>query len=201
MSDNIPYFFNKVDEVFDEDYIPTDEDLLMTRCKTIGISRQTISVQDHDILLIDLGGQMSERGKYNSIKEEVDALIYTISLCDYNRIMYENASKSRKDDQIELFNTFIDNDKFGKKTVFLVCNKVDKFKEKIKNEHSFKQAFPDFQGDDDNYMECASCYIGIFESIAESKGIKLIPFVLSAVDKDNVTNTMYSILNSFSTTP
>ena len=195
--DNIKYFFDKIDDVFSEDYLPSDEDILKTRNKTIGITRNNMKAENHNVLLIDLGGQMSERNKYKSITEEVDALIYTISLCDYNRMMYENSDKSRKDDQFELFNYFAENEKYSGKPVFLICNKADLFKDKIENSNTFREAFPDFVGDEQSPVECANYYIESFKKIAEEKGIELWPFAISAIDSDNVRSTIHSILDSF----
>ena len=196
MPDNIDYFFDKVDDVFDDDYTPTDEDVLKTRRKTIGIIRNTIQMSNKEALLIDLGGQMSERGKYKSITEEVDALIYTISLCDYDRIMYENDKKSRKDDQVDLFDYFLENEKYTNKPVFLICNKTDQFEKKIKNS-SFRAAYPDFSGDETDVNDCINYYIEIFKEKAKMKGVKFASFAISAVNPDDVKSAMKAILQSF----
>lgn len=59
--DNIEYFFNKVNEIFNELYVPSMEDVLKCRVKTAGMIEVKYRIENHDFHIYDVGGQRSER--------------------------------------------------------------------------------------------------------------------------------------------
>ena len=89
-SDNIDYFFNKCNEVFESNYIPNQEDVLKSRARTTGVLTIIIDVVPKDdqrlntdkinsFELIDVGGQRSERNKWlQHIKNVKSILLVTV---------------------------------------------------------------------------------------------------------------------------
>ncbi|KIJ58779.1 hypothetical protein HYDPIDRAFT_45488, partial [Hydnomerulius pinastri MD-312] len=64
LPENLSYFFSSLDRLFDESYQPTEQDIVQCRARTIGITETTFMLKDHEMLMVDVGGQKSERRKW-----------------------------------------------------------------------------------------------------------------------------------------
>ena len=70
--------------------MPTDQDILRSRVRTTGITETTFKVGDLTYKLIDVGVQRSERRKWIHCFENVTALVYLVSLSDYDQMLHED---------------------------------------------------------------------------------------------------------------
>lgn len=73
-------------------YMPTDQDILRSRVKTTGITETTFQVGELTYRLFDVGGQRSERKKWIHCFENVTALVFLVSLSEYDQMLYEDES-------------------------------------------------------------------------------------------------------------
>jgi guanine nucleotide-binding protein G(i) subunit alpha len=73
-------------------YLPTDQDILRSRVKTTGITETTFKVGELTYKLFDVGGQRSERKKWIHCFENVTALVFLVSLSEYDQMLYEDES-------------------------------------------------------------------------------------------------------------
>ncbi|KAH0794638.1 Fungal G-protein, alpha subunit [Histomonas meleagridis] len=152
--DYTSYFFDKVETIADPNYTPTDEDLLKSRIRTTGISSIQFLINDIKTELFDVGGQLSERPKWKRCYQNVNFLLFVISLSDFDQNMFEDESNSRTKDSLNLFSSIANSQIFMDTPIFLVMNKVDLFKQKLKNHpEAFKSAY-DFDGECDNVDVC-----------------------------------------------
>ncbi|KAJ6252103.1 g protein alpha i subunit [Anaeramoeba flamelloides] len=143
--DTANYFFDKIEEIVDKDYQPTDKDILFCRIPTTGVN-QLIFEQDNTIWkIIDVGGQRSERRKWIHQFENVDLLIYIVALSEYDQKLFENFNINRLAESLELFTKISNNNYFENKNCIIFFNKTDLFEEKIKKV-SLKQCFPEYNG-------------------------------------------------------
>ena len=55
-------YFEKIDEISAFGYLPTDEDILLSRVRTTGIVEDSYEIDGSTFEIIDVGGQVSERG-------------------------------------------------------------------------------------------------------------------------------------------
>ena len=76
----------------DPQYLPTDQDILRSRVKTTGITETTFKVGELTYKLFDVGGQRSERKKWIHCFENVTALVFLVSLSEYDQMLYEDES-------------------------------------------------------------------------------------------------------------
>ena len=72
--------------------MPTDQDILRSRVKTTGITETTFRVGELTYRLFDVGGQRSERKKWIHCFENVTALVFLVSLSEYDQMLYEDES-------------------------------------------------------------------------------------------------------------
>ena len=79
----------------DPNYLPTDQDILRSRVKTTGITETMFRVGELTYRLFDVGGQRSERKKWIHCFENVTALVFLVSLSEYDQMLYEDESVVR----------------------------------------------------------------------------------------------------------
>lgn len=92
LNDSAVYYFNSIERMANPNYLPTDQDILRSRVKTTGITETTFKVGDLTYKLFDVGGQRSERKKWIHCFENVTALVFLVSLSEYDQMLYEDES-------------------------------------------------------------------------------------------------------------
>ena len=92
LNDSAVYYFNAIDRMANPGYMPTDQDILRSRVKTTGITETTFKVGELTYKLFDVGGQRSERKKWIHCFENVTALVFLVSLSEYDQMLYEDES-------------------------------------------------------------------------------------------------------------
>ena len=92
LNDSAVYYFNAIDRMAAAGYMPTDQDILRSRVKTTGITETTFKVGELTYKLFDVGGQRSERKKWIHCFENVTALVFLVSLSEYDQMLYEDES-------------------------------------------------------------------------------------------------------------
>lgn len=95
LNDSAVYYFNAIDRMSQPTYQPTDQDILRSRVKTTGITETTFQVGELIYKLFDVGGQRSERKKWIHCFENVTALVFLVSLSEYDQMLYEDESVVR----------------------------------------------------------------------------------------------------------
>jgi guanine nucleotide-binding protein G(i) subunit alpha len=95
LNDSAVYYFTAIDRMAQPGYLPTDQDILRSRVKTTGITETTFKVGELTYKLFDVGGQRSERKKWIHCFENVTALVFLVSLSEYDQMLYEDESVVR----------------------------------------------------------------------------------------------------------
>ncbi|PAV18416.1 heterotrimeric G alpha subunit B [Pyrrhoderma noxium] len=153
LNDSAVYYFNQIDRMSDAQYLPTDQDILRSRVKTTGITETMFVVGELTYRLFDVGGQRSERKKWIHCFENVTALVFLVSLSEYDQMLYEDESVNRMQEALTLFDSICNSRWFVKTSIILFLNKIDLFAEKLP--HSpLGDYFPDYTGGDNYDMAC-----------------------------------------------
>jgi len=92
LNDSAVYYFGAIDRMADRRYMPTDQDILRSRVKTTGITETAFKIGELTYKLFDVGGQRSERKKWIHCFENVTALVFLVSLSEYDQMLYEDES-------------------------------------------------------------------------------------------------------------
>jgi len=187
--DSAPYFLNKAAQVASADWLPTDEDVLRARVMTTGIVKFDFEVPHQNTKfkfeLIDVGGQRTERRKWIHVFEDVTAVLFIISLSDYNQTLYEDENTNRMHESERLFGEILNNLWFRNTAFIVFFNKVDLFKEKLKT-HPLTIAYKDYKGSQ-NFEEAL-------------KFVKKKFLSLDGKDKDGNRNKILHDIKHFETT-
>ncbi|KAH8801946.1 G protein alpha-subunit [Flagelloscypha sp. PMI_526] len=192
LNDSAVYYFQAMDRIAGPGFLPTDQDILRSRVKTTGITETQFKVGELTYKLFDVGGQRSERKKWIHCFENVTALVFLVSLSEYDQMLYEDESVNRMQEALTLFDSICNSRWFVKTSIILFLNKIDLFADKLPRS-PLSDYFPDFTGGS-NYDAACEYLLTRFVSLNQSAATKQIyahytcatdtkqiKFVLSAV--------------------
>lgn len=84
--------------------------------------------------IVDVGGQTMERKKWKNCFDNVNVLIYMVSLSDYDEILPEDVRVSRMMDSLSTFEDTVNGQVFKNTPIILWFNKSDELQRKMKME-------------------------------------------------------------------
>jgi guanine nucleotide-binding protein G(o) subunit alpha len=179
------YFIEKIREICETKYLPSNDDIIRSRQQTQGIVEILIQISTESkksamFKIVDVGGQRSQRKKWIHAFEDVTAIIYVAALSDYDLVLAENETTNRMHESLNLFASTIHLKCFKEKNLILFLNKTDLFKEKLPHS-SLKNCFPDYTGGED--YDKAVDYINLqFRSKNQSQSRKVYVHYTCATD-------------------
>ncbi|KAJ3443022.1 guanine nucleotide-binding protein g(o) subunit alpha [Anaeramoeba flamelloides] len=182
--DSAAFYLDSINRIVDEDYIPTDEDILKCRIPTTGIKEVNFKINNVPWKIVDVGGQRSERRKWIHHFADVTVIIYTVALSEYNQKLYEDESVNRMQESLDLFDSTANNKIFVKTNCVLLFNKIDIFKEKIEK-IDLKGCFSDYDGGLD-YEKAKTFITNKFIEEGKNSHRKIFPFFTIATKTSSV---------------
>lgn len=130
LQDSLKYFMENIDRIAKEGYVPSKDDVMHVRVRTTGIVEEELTMENRPFLIVDVGGQRSERRKWMKCFQDVIGLIFVASLTAYNQSLYEDEKVNRLDESLYLFKkTLNETNTFDGACVVLFLNKSDLFTE------------------------------------------------------------------------
>ncbi|KAF8784507.1 Guanine nucleotide-binding protein G(o) like protein [Argiope bruennichi] len=175
LMDNVEYFFNDLDRLADDDYEPTDRDIVLTHIRTTGITRISIVFDDLRFELIDVAGHRAERRKWVNCFQNIDAMIYCCAISEFDQKLNEDNRTNRLEDSYALLNSLYQSRWLHNTVVIMFWTKKDLFDMKIKSAQSSTStdgltSFDDFVEEFEErcpflYQEQVQCYFHVMSSI------------------------------------
>lgn len=92
---SLTYFYTDLKRLFEEDYQPLEQDIVHCRARTIGITETTFHLRDHEMTMVDVGGQKSERRKWIHCFQDVTSILFLVSLSGYDQCLVEDKDAVR----------------------------------------------------------------------------------------------------------
>jgi len=132
-SDNAPYFFARAPDLAKPGYLPSDDDMLRARMRTRGTVEGEFIIGDQKLRVIDVGGQRNEREKWVKHFEDVRAVVFVVSLADYDLALADDPSRNRLVEAMGLFHWAATHPSFRRSALVLLLNKYDAFEEKVRS--------------------------------------------------------------------
>jgi guanine nucleotide-binding protein G(i) subunit alpha len=138
-------YFDSIDRISQQNYLPSDQDVLRTRVKTTGITETTFHIQDLTYRMFDVGGQRSERKKWIHCFENVTVILFLVAISEYDQHLMEDETVNRMQEALTLFDSICNSRWFVKTSIILFLNKIDRFREKLPYS-PMAEFFHDYEG-------------------------------------------------------
>uniref|UniRef100_A0A8R1HXG8 G-protein coupled receptors family 1 profile domain-containing protein n=1 Tax=Caenorhabditis japonica TaxID=281687 RepID=A0A8R1HXG8_CAEJA len=193
IGDNTEYFFENLDRIGKEDYVPNSMDILLLRTKTTGIVEVQFEIKKVKFRVFDVGGQRSERKKWIHCFEDVNAIIFIAALSEYNEVLFEDETTNRMVESMRLFESICNSRWFHNTNIILFLNKKDLFEEKIRHENIIK-AFPEYRGEQ-NYAEAVAFIKQKFEALSNNPKKTFFVHETCATDTNQVQKILDSVIS------
>lgn len=152
LNDSAEYYLSSLDRLGHPSYVPSEQDVLRTRVKTTGIVETFFGYRNLNFMMVDVGGQRSERKKWIHCFEGVTAIVFCVSLSAYDLMLAEDEEMNRMTESMKLFESICNNRWFEETSIILFLNKKDLFSEKI-IKSPLTIAFPEYTGPN-TYDDC-----------------------------------------------
>ncbi|KAJ5072433.1 guanine nucleotide-binding protein alpha-4 subunit-related [Anaeramoeba ignava] len=194
-NDSTIYFFENIERIGKEDYIPTEQDVLHCRIRTDQIVESRFKINNLSFIMVDVGGQRTARRKWIHYFCNSTSVIFCASLIGYDQKLREDESVNRMHEALSLFREICHSPWFADTSMILFLNKKDLFKKRIK-EVGLETCFPEYNGRAKNYQDAYRFIKGKFEYISGLIGNqtrKLYVFKTCAVDTQNIDRVFKSV--------
>lgn len=160
----LAYIMNAIDRIAAPEYQPTNDDILAARKRTSGVNLLEFEAYNSKFLLIDVGGQKTERKKWLAHFDIVHAVIFVVGLDQYDQIMMEDNVTNRLKDSLALFEEMCSSPWFRQSSFLLFLNKADTFRTKIR-QIPLTVCFRTYAGDPHDYDQCIKYITKRFQMI------------------------------------
>ncbi|CAB4397387.1 unnamed protein product [Rhizophagus irregularis] len=192
LHDNMSYFYESLDRLFLQTYIPTDQDILRCRMKTTGIVETLFHLGPLTYRMFDVGGQRSERKKWIHCFEDVTAVLFLVAISGYDQCLVEDKDANQMQEALMLFDSICNSQWFVNTSMILFLNKIDIFREKIK-QSPVKKYFPDYQGLNGDFKQTTYYFKRRFQRLNRSDIKEIYPHFTNATDTNLLRHIMGSI--------
>ena len=190
--DSGPYFFDRVDEMYKEDYIPSEQDVLRSRVRTTGIVETAFEIDGNQFRMFDVGGQRNERKKWIHCFENVTCVIFVAAISEYDQVLFEDEDTNRVDEALNLFDEICNSRWFQSTSMILFLNKKDLFMHKI-NKVPLTVCFDDYNGPANDYDAGCEFFREKFESKNRTPDKEIYTHVTCATDTNNISHVFNAV--------
>ncbi|KAJ3346535.1 Guanine nucleotide-binding protein G(i) subunit alpha-2 [Entophlyctis luteolus] len=185
------YVMSNLKRITQPNFIPTVEDILHTRLVTTNVTQTKVKIDNKPCIIFDVGGQKSQRKKWASFFEGVQAIIFIVSISAYDQVCLEDHSLNRMVDSLNVFKSVLSMKIFEKTGIVLFMNKMDVFKEKL-TRSKISDYFPDFKGVN-NFEEGSGFFIGKFQGLNQQQGREIHIHLTLAIDSEQLNGVMRAV--------
>lgn len=191
--DSAAYFFNEIDKISAPDYMPDELDVLHARVRTTGITEITFEIASTPFRMVDVGGQRSERKKWVHCFQDVTAILFVVSMSEYDQKLREDQSVGRMEESMNLFEEICNCSWFFNTSIILFLNKSDLFEAKAAR-INLNVCFSDYTGGLDpkaamNFLKDK------FVGLNRSKTKKVYSHVTCATNTENIRFVFVAVEN------
>lgn len=131
LQDSARYFLDNIDRLASNDYLPTDEDILQARVRTVGVTEHCFDINRVTYRIYDVGGHRSQRQFWAPYFDDVNAIIFMVAISAYDQYLEEAPKVNRMDDALQLFDSICNHRLFSHTSIILFLNKIDVLRRKI----------------------------------------------------------------------
>ncbi|KZP15914.1 G-alpha-domain-containing protein [Athelia psychrophila] len=136
------FFLDSLDRVTAPRYVPSDDDILRARLKTLGVTEYRftpetsggfLSSPSTEWCIYDVGGQRSLVTAWAPFFDDINAVIFLAAISCFDQSLAEDESINRLEDSVQLWKSIIQNPLLKNANLVLFLNKCDVLKAKLQS--------------------------------------------------------------------
>ncbi|KAH9926690.1 guanine nucleotide binding protein, alpha subunit [Fomitopsis serialis] len=172
LEDQPGFFLDSLERVTSPRYVPTDEDILRARLKTLGVTEYRFAIKEgtiggitRDWRVFDVGGHRSlvsvalpSLTAWAPYFDDMNAILFLAPISCFDQMLEEDSTVNRLEDSVLLWKTIVSNPLLAKTSIVLFLNKVDIFKAKLEAGIKLSKFILSY-GDRSNDYESTSTYL------------------------------------------
>ncbi|EKM76630.1 hypothetical protein AGABI1DRAFT_102244 [Agaricus bisporus var. burnettii JB137-S8] len=198
------FFLNDTDRIAAQTYMPTDDDVIRARLRTLGVQEYRF-IFDHgravgqEWRLYDVGGTRSSRAAWYPYFDDVDAIIFLAPISPFDEKLSEDRRVNRLEDSYLLWKSVCSCKLLARTQIILFLNKCDLLQAKLQRGIRIRDSVPSF-GDRKNDLSTATKYFQQhFKEIARQYSPVQRPFYVhltSVIDTKSTAVTLGAVEES-----
>eukprot|EP00058_Branchiostoma_floridae_P010082 XP_002595570.1 hypothetical protein BRAFLDRAFT_64649 [Branchiostoma floridae] len=194
LGDSVKYFMENVDRISSVEYIPSKQDVLYARKATKGIVEHEFDIKGIPFLMVDVGGQRSQRQKWFQCFESVTSILFLVSSSEFDQVLMEDRKTNRLVESLNIFETIVNNKTFTEVSIILFLNKTDLLQDKV-TYVSIKEYFPEFpeMSDPHNLTDVQNFILNLFDAKRRERNKPLFHHFTTAVDTENIKFVFHAV--------
>ncbi|KAF8340310.1 guanine nucleotide binding protein, alpha subunit, partial [Cantharellus anzutake] len=142
------FFMNEIDRISSLDFVPTNDDILYARIRTVGIAEYTYQLQFGAKMrtwrIVDVGGTRRQRHAWIPYFDNATAIIFLCPVSAFDQWLDEDPTTNRIEDSMKLFSIVCSSPLLKRTHIVLFLNKIDILKEKLKNGAKVRKSIPTY---------------------------------------------------------
>ncbi|KIW12166.1 hypothetical protein PV08_09441 [Exophiala spinifera] len=192
LHDNLNFYFQNIDRMFEPGWTPNDQDMLHARLRTTGITETVFELRELTFRMMDVGGQRSERKKWIHCFDGVQCLLFMAALSGYDQCLVEDVNANQMHEALMLFESLVNGEWFKDKPIILFLNKIDLFREKLPVS-PLSAHFPDYTGKEGDEEASKQFFANRFKSINKNSDREIYIHFTNATDTNLLKATMEDV--------
>jgi guanine nucleotide-binding protein subunit alpha len=160
------FFLDALDRLTSPRYVPTDDDILRARLKTLGVSEHRFQMKtgplgtpmSHDWRVFDVGGQRCLRAAWVPYFDDMNAILFLAPISCFDQVLQEDPSVNRLADSFHLWKNIVSHPLLKKTDLVLFLNKCDILRAKLESGIQLGNYITSY-GNRPNDFESASSYL------------------------------------------
>ncbi|KAF8909854.1 G-alpha-domain-containing protein [Mucidula mucida] len=201
--DTSGFFLDSIERVTALKYVPTDDDILRARIKTMGVSEHRFRLKagnmvSHDWRIFDVGGARSQVPAWVPYFDHMDAIIFLAPLNVFDQTLEEAPLVNRLEDSMGIFKHIVSSPLLKNTDIILFLNKCDLLQKKLNAGVRFNKYVVSY-GEKPNTFEGTSTYLRKkFLGIFKANSVAQRPFYCHYTSVTDMKSTTHILENGMS---
>ncbi|EJD05576.1 G-alpha-domain-containing protein [Fomitiporia mediterranea MF3/22] len=195
------FFLNDLERVTSLKYMPSDDDVLKARLKTVGVSEHRFEMESGresgtEWRIVDVGGSRSQRPTWIPFFEDVNAIIFLAPISGFDQVLAEDRSVNRLEDSVLLWKMICSNKLLSNVELVLFLNKCDILDRKLKagvRLAKYVRSFQDRSNDSDTVQKYFKAKFAAIQREYSPNPRKFYGFCTSVTDITTTSGILASV--------
>lgn len=150
------FFLNDVTRITSLNYVPTNDDIVRARLKTMGVSEHRFQLEDSlgmdndfvaELIVYDVGGARTQRHKWMPFFDDINVVVFLAPISVFDQRLAEDQSVNRLQDSFLLWKEICQTRTLAKADFLLFLNKCDLLHAKLESGMMLKKFIPQYEGE------------------------------------------------------